>query len=631
MKNKTLTIILISLIWLACFSEAHAENQTEIDKAVNYLVSQSSDPWITIALIASGKTDSDLNYLKTISGSSATDYEKIILAITAANENPKTFGNVDFVARLKGFYQNNQIGSSDYLNDDFWGILALVSAGEGPSSQIIQDSKNFILANQNSDGGFPFGSGWGSDIDDTAAAIMALLESGVSSSDPAITKAVDYLKANQNNDGGFPYDPVSPWGTDSDASSDAWVISAVIRFGEDPDGPSWSKNGLSPVDHLLSLQADDGYFEYQEGTGEDSFSSMTTSYAVVALSQKFYPINKWSALPSSNENSGARTYGINASAGEHGLIFLSGMVRASVGSDEAFIITPDTGYHILDVLVDDASVGAINSYTFANINADHTITVSFAIDDVEVIAENDGYTPDATINQSQPDLESIEPDQNEESDQTQQDVEQEEQIAAPQQEETASVPIVTQASLLTGITNFLFSMVENAWLIIISIIFVFFISTVFYLYRKEKIKKNIIYIIVGIGVIVFIGSWLYFSNGFWQASVEENNVLQGVGEEELVLVIDDGEGDPNIIAAEFKEGMTAFDLLKDKTDELNITLKTKTYDAGILIEAIGDRKNGQDGKYWLYYVNGEMPMVSADKIILKIGDKVEFKFEKSSF
>ena len=45
----------------------------------------------------------------------------------------------------------------------------------------------------------------------------------------------------------------------------------------------------------------------------------------------------------------------------------------------------------------------------------------------------------------------------------------------------------------------------------------------------------------------------------------------------------------------------------------------------------GIEENGENGKYWLYYVNGEMPMVSADKKELRPGDKVEFKFEKSPF
>ena len=43
-----------------------------------------------------------------------------------------------------------------------------------------------------------------------------------------------------------------------------------------------------------------------------------------------------------------------------------------------FTITPDTGYHVADVLVDGASVGAVTSYPFTNVTANHTIAASFA-------------------------------------------------------------------------------------------------------------------------------------------------------------------------------------------------------------------------------------------------------------
>lgn len=143
-------------------------------------------------------------------------------------------------------------------------------------------------------------------------------------------------------------------------------------------------------------------------------------------------------------------------------------------------------------------------------------------------------------------------------------------------------------------------------------------------------KKNI-YIIIGVGIIVITGSCLISSNGFWQAGVEKNNsALETIGEE-VILTVNDGEKEPITFEVDFIEGTTVFDLLKNKTEEAGITLKTKAYDIGTIIESIGDKENGQDNKYWLYYVNEEMPMVSVDKMIIKPGDKVEFKFEKSPF
>ncbi|MBA4321039.1 MAG: hypothetical protein C0412_21830 [Flavobacterium sp.] len=143
-----------------------------------------------------------------------------------------------------------------------------------------------------------------------------------------------------------------------------------------------------------------------------------------------------------------------------------------------------------------------------------------------------------------------------------------------------------------------------------------------------SIKKNILSLI-GLGIIIVSAGWLIFSNNYNRPN-SEVIVYQKNIEKEVVLTINNGE-EPQILTSEFISGMTAFDLLKNKAEESGLNLKTKTYDIGIMIEAIGDKENGQDGKYWMYYVNEELPMISADKKELNPGDKVEFKFEKSSF
>ena len=146
-------------------------------------------------------------------------------------------------------------------------------------------------------------------------------------------------------------------------------------------------------------------------------------------------------------------------------------------------------------------------------------------------------------------------------------------------------------------------------------------------------KKNI-FIKIGIGIIIIIGGWIICSNIVEQSSIQKevgSLSVQDSVEKEIVLIIDNGEEEPQIFKAEGKEGITAFDLLKNKAEESGLVLKTKTYDIGVMIEAIGEKENGQDGKYWLYYVNGEMASVSADKEEIKPGDEIEFKFEKSPF
>ena len=85
-------------------------------------------------------------------------------------------------------------------------------------------------------------------------------------------------------------------------------------------------------------------------------------------------------------------YTITAEAGEGGSISPSGRVSVTRGSDKTFRITPDDGYEIADVLVDGESVGAVSSYTFENVRANHTIEVIF-----KAVAEEPGVAdPDDT-------------------------------------------------------------------------------------------------------------------------------------------------------------------------------------------------------------------------------------------
>ncbi|MFH2112815.1 MAG: choice-of-anchor D domain-containing protein [Candidatus Bathyarchaeota archaeon] len=78
------------------------------------------------------------------------------------------------------------------------------------------------------------------------------------------------------------------------------------------------------------------------------------------------------------------TYTITATAGPGGSITPSGEVTVSIGENQGFVITPDLGYHILDVVVDGVSQGALSTYTFTSVVEAHTITVNFACGDIEV-------------------------------------------------------------------------------------------------------------------------------------------------------------------------------------------------------------------------------------------------------
>lgn len=71
------------------------------------------------------------------------------------------------------------------------------------------------------------------------------------------------------------------------------------------------------------------------------------------------------------------SYTIKASAGNGGIISPSGNVSVKRGDDHTFSINPINGYRISDVIVDGKSVGAVSTYTFDSVKANHTIQVKF--------------------------------------------------------------------------------------------------------------------------------------------------------------------------------------------------------------------------------------------------------------
>jgi len=72
-----------------------------------------------------------------------------------------------------------------------------------------------------------------------------------------------------------------------------------------------------------------------------------------------------------------QNYNITATASKNGSISPQGQVVVTEGTDQTFNIIADTGYNILDVIVDNTSIGNKDIYTFENIINNHTISASF--------------------------------------------------------------------------------------------------------------------------------------------------------------------------------------------------------------------------------------------------------------
>ncbi|MBR3557998.1 MAG: fibronectin type III domain-containing protein, partial [Bacteroidales bacterium] len=96
----------------------------------------------------------------------------------------------------------------------------------------------------------------------------------------------------------------------------------------------------------------------------------------------------------------AKSYEITVNAGANGTIAPATATYA-YGATPTFAITPNAGYVITDVTVDGASVGAVSTYTFTALTADHTIAATFAAAQFSIVATagNGGtITPAGTTN-----------------------------------------------------------------------------------------------------------------------------------------------------------------------------------------------------------------------------------------
>lgn len=251
--------------------------------------------WTVIAVVANGQNPEEVASAAGASlvdalesdpldtTASATDVERRILAIAAAEQDTKDFGGVNYNELLNAQHINDQIGGETLLNDDAFGVLAVAATEDPDLLPMAQDAVDYLLKNQDVSGGF----GWatvdnaaysGPDSNSTAAAIIALHtadELGLASANltAGTDAAVTYLLALQQPDGGFVYDAFS---TESDGSSTAWGLMALNTVGgflvEAQAAQAW----------LLDHQNKDGGFYYGPWGMTDS-DTYTTPHAMLAL------------------------------------------------------------------------------------------------------------------------------------------------------------------------------------------------------------------------------------------------------------------------------------------------------------------------------------------------------------
>ena len=150
---------------------------------------------------------------------------------------------------------------------------------------------------------------------------------------------------------------------------------------------SWAGNtGTCTADHgtsiTLSATANTGsvFTGWSNGTGSASSCTGTGNCTFTITEDSSvtatFTLNQYTITTSANPSAGGSVT-CNPNPVEY-------------GSSSTCTITPNTGYHIVDVKVDGVSQGAITSYTFTNVTSAHTIDATFALNTYTLTVNKSG-------------------------------------------------------------------------------------------------------------------------------------------------------------------------------------------------------------------------------------------------
>ncbi len=135
----------------------------------------------------------------------------------------------------------------------------------------------------------------------------------------------------------------------------------TLMEGEEQSFTITPDKGYKVLDVLIDGESVGAVTEY-------TFTDVRKDHTIQVSFQK-----KPQSIPPIN----VKTYTITSTATEGGTINPSGKITVTEGGEQTFSITPDNGYIISDVIVDDVSVGKVNEYAFTDIQANHTIEAFF--------------------------------------------------------------------------------------------------------------------------------------------------------------------------------------------------------------------------------------------------------------
>jgi len=147
-------------------------------------------------------------------------------------------------------------------------------------------------------------------------------------------------------------------------------------------------------------------------------------------------------------------------------------------------------------------------------------------------------------------------------------------------------------------------------------------------------------------IIFLLSSILAFtaSSGcdLWQKNSPQNQKAEKISDDtskistenpagQAAFSFDFGDGATKNFVLTIDGEKTVYDFLNALAGENQIKLEIKESSLGVLIQTIDAMENGQNNKYWLYYINGQMAPAGVAEQKVSPNDKIEFKFEANPF
>jgi hypothetical protein len=128
--------------------------------------------------------------------------------------------------------------------------------------------------------------------------------------------------------------------------------------------------------------------------------------------------------------------------------------------------------------------------------------------------------------------------------------------------------------------------------------------------NQSKIKLALV--LIALMTAFGVGAWAISANRMSQEPVSDNQLIENepAGRTEITYLA--------------SPGITSLEQLKDEASDV----LTSQSEYGELVDSIEGHKGGTEGKYWSFYVNGEMAQVGAGSYVQKEGDFIEWKFQK---